>query len=681
MLLPSVKSLGPGIYRAWFAFCLLLPPVSPLIAEELQPVDLQLRWHHQFQFAGYYAAKAQGYYREAGFEVAIHAGQPGREPVNEVLAGRAQFGVANGELLHQRLMGKPLVALAAIFQHSASVLIAKQTSGIRSPHDLVGRKVMLISAGADVSLVAMLHKEGVDLSRVEVMKSSYNIDDLVADRVDAFNSYLTNEPFYLEQKGIPFAVIHPATYGVDFYSDILFTTEKLQRQSPDSVRRFREASLRGWQYAMEHSDEMVELILRDYSQAKSREHLRFEAERMRSLILPRLVELGHMNPGRWRHMADTFVAQGMAAPGFDLQGFVYDPHPGADLVHWRQGVVWLGGGLALIVTVLVLLVLYNRKLRNAISYGQMVQAKLRNQTALFEAIFRSTPDATLITDRRRELILCNPAFSQIFGYRPEEVLGRSSEIIFESAEQFAEQGLLRFHADAKTRLVPFEQNYRRKSGELFPGHSMGGPIVDRHGETLGYILVVRDITEQKRSEQAIVRMALTDSLTGLGNRHHFNQRVDELVKLAKRRATRFSLLLMDLDHFKAVNDQHGHPLGDELLCRVGLVLRGVFRETDVIARIGGDEFAVIMVDQDDPAAIRQPAERVIAKLSRPMDLDGYPIEIGASIGVAIFPLDTDNPTELYRLADKALYYAKQNGRNLCALYRDVAPELTALGQP
>jgi len=641
---------------------------------DLEPITLQLRWHHQFQFAGYYAAKQQGYYREAGMDVTIRAGQPGREPVNEVLQGRAEFGVANGELLHQRLLGKPLIALAAVLQHSASVLIAKQSSGIRTPHDLVGRKVMLISTGADVGLVAMLRNEGVDLARIEIIKSSYDINDLINDKVDAFNSYLTNEPFSLAEKGIAISVIHPATYGVDFYSDILFTTAQRATRTPEQVRAFRAASLRGWQYALDHPEEIIELILSEYSQAKSREHLRFEADRLRSLILPRLVELGHMNPGRWEHMADTFVKEGLAEAGFDLDGFIYDPHPDVDLARWRQRVIWLGGGIAAIAGMLVALVFYNRKLRNAVSYGQMVQAKLRNQTALFEAIFRSTPDATVITDRRRNFIVCNPAFNQIFGYLADEVIGLSTEIIFENREQYDEQGLQRFHHNAKARMVPFELNYRRKNGELFPGHSMGGPIVDRSGEELGFILVIRDITERKRSEQAIVRMALTDSLTGLGNRYHFNHRIEELVKLANRQTIRFSLLLLDLDYFKEVNDRYGHPLGDELLQQVALTLRGVFRETDVIARIGGDEFAVVMVDQHDPHAIRQPAERVIDKLSQPLELDGHRVQIGASIGIAIFPQDTSDPTELYRLADKALYYAKEHGRNRCTLYQEVAAQ-------
>ncbi len=635
--------------------------------EALTAVTLQLRWHHQFQFAGYYAAKQQGFYREAGFDVTILNGRPGREPVSEVLAGRAQFGVANGELLHQRLKGQPLVALAAIFQHSASVLVSKQSAGIRTPHDLIGRKVMLISQGADVGLVAMLENEGVDISRIDVIKSSYDINDLIEDRVDAFNSYLTNEPYYLAQRQIPISVIHPASYGVDFYSDILFTTEAALGAMPDGVRRFREASLRGWEYAMAHPEEVIELIIAEYNDAKSREHLRYEAERMRSLILPELIEMGHMNPGRWAHMADTFVAQGMALPGYDLSGFIFDADPRVDLDQWRRMVGGLGGSLMLLVAVALVLWFYNRRLRAAIDYGRQVQNKLRNQTARFEAIFQSTPDATVIGDLERNIIMCNPAFGQIFGYRPEEVIGRSSGILYMRSEDFNEQGELRFYPGAKTRLLPYELDYRRKGGEPFPGQSMGGPIINKDNDTIGYILVVRDVTEQKKSEQAIVRMALTDSLTGLANRHQFNITLQEQIKRSARQPLRFSLLLMDLDLFKEVNDHYGHPAGDELLRRVGLALRGIFRETDLIARIGGDEFAVLMLDQASPQDIRQLGERVINSLAQPTVIDGHSVQVGVSIGAATFPADSTDEAALYRMADRALYASKEQGRNRLTL--------------
>ena len=301
----------------------------------LDVVNLQLRWKHQFQFAGYYAALEKGYYRDAGLDVRIHEGAPGKAPVDEVIAGRAEYGTANSEVLLARLKGSPLVALAAVFQHSPSVLLARADSGIRTPHDLVGRKVMFMGGKHDTDFYAMLLREGIRPESVEILPSSYEIDDLISGKVDAFNSYLTNEPFILRRRGIDYVVINPSHYGIDYYGDILFTTEREIDDYPDRVKAFREASLRGWRYAMDHPDEVVGLLLDKYRVPKTRDHLEFEATAARSLILPDLVEIGHMNPGRWRGMVEALKSSGMVDNDILLDGFIYDPDP-RNPSDWRR---------------------------------------------------------------------------------------------------------------------------------------------------------------------------------------------------------------------------------------------------------------------------------------------------------------------------------------------------------
>ena len=165
--------------------------------DNLEPIVMQIRWLHQFQFAGYYAAVHKGYYEERGLDVTIVAGSPTRKPVDEVLAGRAQYGEANSELLYHYLDGEPLVALAAIFQHSPSVLLTKKDSGIKTPQDVIGKKVMMVGGTEDVDFLAMLANEGVNTDLVDIIPSSYNIQDLVDGKTDVFNAYLTNEHFFL----------------------------------------------------------------------------------------------------------------------------------------------------------------------------------------------------------------------------------------------------------------------------------------------------------------------------------------------------------------------------------------------------------------------------------------------------------------------------------------------------
>lgn len=187
--------------RARFIFLLAL--LCSCFSVSAESIHLQLRWHHQFQFAGYYAALEKGYYKKAGLDVIIHNGTPEKMPVKEVLHAHAQYGVANSELLLERLRGAPLVALAAIYQyqHSPSVLLARKESKIRSPDDLIGKKVMMLGRYVDADFIAMFRNENLDINDIHIIPCSFEIQDLIDGKVDAFNSYLSNEPYYLKQQG------------------------------------------------------------------------------------------------------------------------------------------------------------------------------------------------------------------------------------------------------------------------------------------------------------------------------------------------------------------------------------------------------------------------------------------------------------------------------------------------
>jgi ABC-type nitrate/sulfonate/bicarbonate transport system substrate-binding protein len=288
-------------------------------------VNLQLRWHHQFQFAGYYAALEKGYYANAGLDVSITEGSPEYEVINEVLEQHAQYGVTNSDLLYRRLQGSPLVALAAMFQHSPSVLLTRKD--ISSPSDLIGKHVMMVEKKGDADFLAMFLNTGINKELILLQPMSFDLQDFISGKTDAFHSYLTDQPYYLKQHAIPYNVINPRNYGVDFYGDILFTTEDEIKHHPDRVKAFRQASIDGWNYALAHPNEIIDLLINKYHVEKSRGHLEFEAETMRPLIISELIEIGHMNPARWEAMAETFAKVGMidrATIHERLNDFIYD---------------------------------------------------------------------------------------------------------------------------------------------------------------------------------------------------------------------------------------------------------------------------------------------------------------------------------------------------------------------
>ncbi|MBN2231594.1 MAG: ABC transporter substrate-binding protein [Deltaproteobacteria bacterium] len=342
---------------------------SPAAAGRLESVILQLCWQPQFQFAGYYAARELGYYREAGFDVAILPGVPEMRVVDEVLAGRAHYGVGGAELAVRRLAGAPVVSLAAIFQHSPLVLIVRRDAGICCPNALGGKYVMLRPGIESLALVAMLVGEGVDLDSIRRLPPSYDIDDLIAGRTDAYNGYVTNEPFLLECRGVSFLVISPRQYGIDFYGDCLFTTEAEVAGRSVRVAAFREASLRGWRYALDHPEETITLLIESCGVERSHEHLRYEAEKMRELIRPDLVDLGHQNPGRWEFIAETIVDLDLAPAGGSIAGLVYDPLADEYRRHERLRNVALAVGMGLAISVfgILILALFARQLKRQVA--------------------------------------------------------------------------------------------------------------------------------------------------------------------------------------------------------------------------------------------------------------------------------------------------------------------------
>ncbi len=189
--------------------------------------------------------------------------------------------------------------------------------------------------------------------------------------------------------------------------------------------------------------------------------------------------------------------------------------------------------------------------------------------------------------------------------------------------------------------------------------------------TDSFTCVMRDVTEQRKAEQEIQKLALYDQLTRLSNRYEFEARLKTAITLADRQDASVALLLLDLDNFKHVNDNYGHPVGDELLQYTAQVLLESVRESDTVARIGGDEFAIILINVEDPLRIRQVAERIVNKLSQPVLLDGSLVHTGTSVGISIYPRDATDSKELVRLGDKALYEAKTQGRGTFQYYDEV----------
>ncbi len=299
---------------------------SPGFAASPEKVVLQLKWFHQYQFAGYYAAKAQGYYAAEGLDVELRERDPRRDVVAEVTSGQADYGIGDSGLLAAYAKGAPIVALAAIFQHDPLVFISRRGSGVISPYEMAGKRIMFDAKGSDDGpLRALLAESGLRPDKYTFVPHSFDNEDFASGRVDVMSAYLTDQLYDFKQRGIPFNVINPQSYGIDFYGDLIFTSERELQAHPGRAERFVRASLKGWQYALEHREEMIRLIKAQYRTPHSIGHLRFEAEETRKLILADIVSLGHIDVGRMRRVASVYAEQRLAPPLSErqLQQFVF----------------------------------------------------------------------------------------------------------------------------------------------------------------------------------------------------------------------------------------------------------------------------------------------------------------------------------------------------------------------
>ncbi len=511
-------------------------------------VTLQLKWLHQFQFAGYYMALEKGFYRDAGLDVTLRPnGYNGHyvSPVEAVLSGDATYGISNSGLVRDYAQGKPIVALAATLQHSAVSWLVLDRPDIRNLHDLVGKRLMTaFPLGESIELLAPFLGEGIALDQLKLVQTGFDLQPLIDGRVDAYDAYVTNEPYQLEQKGIAYQLIDPRTYGIDFYGDVLFTSRKELLLHPDRVQAFRRASLKGWNYAMSHIPETITLIRNRYAPEKTVAQLQFEANAMLRLMQSDLIDIGHMNRWRWQRIAEFQLDQSTAA-ALKLDDFLYSADRLQDIV---ADYLYIIGGISLLAMGLLIVTAWyvrlNRRLRDEINARQEAETQLR-------------------------------------------------------------------------------------------------------------------------------RMSETDPLTGLHNLRYLDEQLTAELARYHRYGDEFCVVMLDIDFFKSVNDNWGHPAGDRVLKQFAQRLRDKTRHTDTLARIGGEEFLILLRKTPLHKAglvaegLRKSIESTVFELD-----NQHSQALTASIGVCSVTSAITEVCELFSRADQAMYQAKSQGRNRVRLFSE-----------
>lgn len=291
-----------------------------------------------------------------------------------------------------------------------------------------------------------------------------------------------------------------------------------------------------------------------------------------------------------------------------------------------------------------------------------------NDYRLLVNAFAHTADGIMILDTERRIVAVNHAFTTITGYTPEEVLGEV--FIRPKTVKIPGPPLFAVWTDTLTAGRWEGELWNvRKNGELYPMRLSLSAVHDgRRGAVNHYVAVFSDISPHKAQEERLKYRAAHDSLTGLPNRAEFERACREAIERERLRGRRLAVLYIDLDDFKPVNDTHGHEVGDDLLRALAIRMKQMMRETDLVARVGGDEFSVLLTDLDDESRGYIVACKLLGLLSQPVVTKRGTHQVGASIGISVYPIDGDEPRALLRRADAAMYRVKQGGRGGVAFY-------------
>lgn len=311
---------------------------------------------------------------------------------------------------------------------------------------------------------------------------------------------------------------------------------------------------------------------------------------------------------------------------------------------------------------------YVQELRLALEQRDQALTASQQNLRLAEKIIETSFEGVIVADSRRRIQSVNPAFTRLTGYSADEVLGQSPAVL-QSGRHGPEFYASMWATIAREGRWQGEVWNRRKNGEIYPELLTITAIADPSGEVTNYVAVFSDISRLKEDEARIRHMAYFDPLTGLPNRRLLEDRIKVAIAHAHRNRGQIALLFIDLDGFKAVNDQLGHDAGDELLAATARRLSACLREDDTAARLGGDEFVVLLSDVEGAGSARCVACRLLQAVREPVEAGGQALTVTMSIGISVYPHDGTTVEALLKAADVAMYRAKSAGRNQYVIHR------------
>ena len=617
-----------------------------LYAQNDKKITLQLNWLNQFQFAGYYMAKEKGFYKDVNLDVQIKESNSNTDVVKEIETKNADFAVGRSSLIIEKINGKDIVALCAIYQESPLILLVKKDSNITSVKDLRNKKIMITpDARYSAPVLAMLSANELTINDFRIQKHSFDINDLINRKTDAMASYISNEPILLNEKGIEYTIFNPKDFGFDLYSDILFSSSEYIKNNPKITKDFYEASLKGWKYAFENLAETAEIIYSKYNtQNKTFTHLVKEGEVLKKLAYTGNNELGDFNDNKLKNIANVFKLFGLVNKDLDLKEFIYKENKpkiiNLEISKQEKNII---------ITILISLFLIFSLI--------IILLRKNSQTKkLLQTVINSSDDLIYYKDSKLRYIGCNKSFENLLAKKESEIIGKNDFELFEEdlAKVFRREDFE----------VLDENNLITSNEWIIFGHkriffqTKRIPFIYKN-KKIGILGIARDITGLYEIQEKLKKQTYYDELTKIFNRKAYNERIQEKFDLFDRYDTNFTIAMYDIDDFKKINDTYGHDIGDKVLVEITNEVKSIIRKTDFLFRVGGEEFVIIFdkISLDESYDI---AEKIRINISKMQIIENEKITISMGITQAIA---NDNPQSIYERVDKLMYQSKRNNKN------------------
>ncbi len=512
--------------------------------EKTENINLYLKWTHSFQFAGYYAAQKQGYYKDANLSVKIIENKDkNKNRLSYILKQQNFYAIETPRILLDKRNRNKIKILSVIFQHSPLVVVTLRSSNIKSPQQFSNKKIM--GLGISAELKAMIKKEGGDFNNIKfITKKDWSYKLLLNHEVDIVPGYITSLPYKLNKENIEYNMIRAIDYGIDFYGDFIITSNKEVNNHPKRVERFISASKKGWEYAMTHKVEMINYILKKYKADNTYDSLLYEANVMeKDIMMSNFIEIGHMNLGRWKHIEKILKDLELVDSNFNITNFIYSKKEAS--IWENKYFIYLMYSLIIITLIAFISFIFNLKL------NKKVQDKIKEITEkedLFKAIFNNNFQYTGILDLSGRLLLANKASLSVINKEEKDVLGK----YFWKTPWFEHSGEQQKKIENSVKLLKKEKEFIRFETTL---KSHDGKLIfvdfsiklakNDEGIVNSYIVEGRDITNYKNLEMRVNTAQKMESIGVLaaGIAHDFNNIISAIV-------SNVELVKMDLNDKK-----------------------------------------------------------------------------------------------------------------------------------